>query len=176
MSNHTHVAGVPASVDKDDAFVESTVRYIAYSLVAIVLIVGLLISMALLVSPAEKENPDQAAQAVAQRIAKVGKVTVQDNTPREPRSGEQVFTAQCGTCHVSGALGAPKLGDKAAWSSRIGSGFTALLNSALRGKNSMPAQGGGQYSDLEVARGVVYMANGSGAKFAEPADGVKPAK
>jgi len=43
-----------------------------------------------------------------------------------------------------------------------------LLSSALKGKNAMGAQGGGAFSDLEVARAVVYMANAGGAKFAEP--------
>jgi hypothetical protein len=33
----------------------------------------------------------------------------------------------------------------------------------------MSAQGGGDYSDVEVGRAVVYMANKGGAKFAEPA-------
>ena len=32
----------------------------------------------------------------------------------------------------------------------------------------MSAQSGGDYSDFEIARGVVYMANAGGAKFAEP--------
>jgi hypothetical protein len=44
-----------------------------------------------------------------------------------------------------------------------------LLNSALKGKGAMGAQGGGDYSDLEIGRAVVYMANQAGAKFAEPA-------
>jgi hypothetical protein len=38
----------------------------------------------------------------------------------------------------------------------------------LKGKNAMPAQGGGAQSDLEVARAVAYMANAGGAKFDEP--------
>jgi hypothetical protein len=32
----------------------------------------------------------------------------------------------------------------------------------------MGAQGGGDYDDLEIGRAVVYMANASGAKFADP--------
>jgi Fe-S oxidoreductase len=32
----------------------------------------------------------------------------------------------------------------------------------------MGAQGGGDYSDTEIGRAVVYMANQAGAKFAEP--------
>ena len=32
----------------------------------------------------------------------------------------------------------------------------------------MPAQGGGDFEDLEVGRAVVYMANAGGAKFPVP--------
>ena len=85
------------------------------------------------------------------------------------KTGEQVFAAQCTACHTAGALGAPKLGDAAAWAPRIKTGFDALLHSALAGKGQMPPQGGGDFSDFEIARAVVYMANKAGAKFAEPA-------
>jgi hypothetical protein len=33
----------------------------------------------------------------------------------------------------------------------------------------MGAQGGGEHSDTEIGRAVVYMTNAAGAKFAEPA-------
>ena len=42
------------------------------------------------------------------------------------------------------------------------------MNSALKGKGAMGAQGGGDYSDLEIGRAVVYLANQSGGKFEEP--------
>ena len=79
-----------------------------------------------------------------------------------------MFQAQCSACHTPGVAGAPKLGDEAAWSARIKTGFDALLNSALKGKGSMPTQAGGDHSDFEIARAVVFMANKSGAKFEEP--------
>jgi cytochrome c5 len=60
------------------------------------------------------------------------------------------------------------MGDSAAWAPRVKTGLDALLASALKGKNAMAAQGGGNFSDVEIARAVVFMANGSGAKFAEP--------
>lgn len=111
-----------------------------------------------------------SAQATSERIMPVGTVEIKSASANTgPRSGEDVFKAQCSTCHSAGALGAPKFGDAAAWGPRIGTGFAALLNSALKGKNAMPAQGGGDFSDYEVARAVVYMANAGGAKFAEPA-------
>ncbi len=105
--------------------------------------------------------------AIAERIQKIGKVDTM-SALREPRSGEEVFKAVCSACHLTGAIGSPKFGDATAWAPRIKTGFSALLNSAMKGKNAMPAQGGGAQTDLEVARAVVYMANAGGAKFDEP--------
>jgi hypothetical protein len=42
------------------------------------------------------------------------------------------------------------------------------VNSALKGKGVMGAQGGGDFEDIEIARAVVYLANSAGAKFAVP--------
>ena len=64
--------------------------------------------------------------------------------------------------------GAPKVGDAAAWAPRIGQGYDTLLTSALKGKGAMGPQGGGDFSDFEIARAVVYMANKSGGKLDEP--------
>ncbi len=109
-------------------------------------------------------------QAVAARIAPVGKVEVRDaSNPATLKTGLQVYEAQCAACHNAGAAGAPKLGDAAAWGVRIKSGYESLLQSALKGKGAMGAQGGGDYSDLEIGRAVVYMANQSGGKLVEPA-------
>ena len=112
-----------------------------------------------------------AKQAVAQRIQKVGMVEIRDAN-RELATGETVFKAQCTACHTAGVAGAPKFGDAGAWAPRIKTGFEALLNSALHGKGAMGPQGGGDFEDTEIARAVVYMANAGGGKFAEPA---KPA-
>ena len=109
------------------------------------------------------------AQAVAARIAPVAHVEVKDvNDVATMKTGEQVFQAQCSACHATGAAGAPKLGDASAWGPRIKSGFDALVHSALKGKGNMGPQGGGDFSDFEVSRAVVYMANQGGAKFDEP--------
>ena len=106
-------------------------------------------------------------KATGERIQKVGMVEIRDAN-RPLRSGEEVFKAQCTTCHTAGLAGAPKFGDATAWGPRIKTGFEALLSSALKGKGAMAAQGGGDFNDVEIGRGVVYMANAGGAKFAEP--------
>jgi len=107
--------------------------------------------------------------AVAERIQPVGMVQVKDASDLSTlKTGEQVFAAQCTTCHTAGLVGAPKFGDADAWAPRIKTGYDALLHSALAGKGNMGAQGGGDYTDLEIGRAVVYMANKAGAKFDEP--------
>ena len=129
-----------------------------------------IIGLVLYVTSADKPaagavNPEKA---IAERIQKIGMVEVRDAN-RPLKSGEEVFKAQCSACHASGAAGAPKFGDAAAWAARIGTGFEALVQSALKGKGAMAPQGGGDFNDTEIARAVAYMANAGGAKFAEPA-------
>ena len=115
-------------------------------------------------------------RATAERIQKVGMVAIR-SANRELRSGEEVYKVVCSACHQAGAIGSPKFADAAVWAPRIKTGFAALLNSAMKGKNGMPAQGGGDQADLEIARAVVYMANAGGAKFDEPkAPAAAPAK
>ncbi|MBK9573231.1 MAG: cytochrome c5 family protein [Rhodoferax sp.] len=109
-------------------------------------------------------NPEKA---VAARIQKVGAVEIRDAS-RTMKNGEEVYQAQCSACHTTGAAGAPKLADAAAWAPRIKTGYEALLNSALKGKGAMGAQGGGNFEALEIGRAVVYIANSSGGKLAEP--------
>ena len=109
------------------------------------------------------------AEAVAARIQPIGRVELKGAAgPKVLKTGEQVYTAQCSACHAAGLAGAPKFGDNAAWADRIKTGYEALLNSALKGKGAMAAQGGGQYKDVEIARAVVYMSNKAGGKFDEP--------
>lgn len=109
------------------------------------------------------------AQAVAARIQPIGSIELKDlNNVATLKTGEQVFQAQCAACHATGAAGAPKLADAAAWGARVATGYEALLTSALKGKGAMGAQGGGDFSDFEIGRAVVYMANQGGAKFDEP--------
>jgi cytochrome c5 len=116
-------------------------------------------------------KPDAGAvnleKAVATRIQKVGSIQIRD-ADRQLKNGEEVFKAQCTACHSTGVAGAPKFGDAAAWAPRIKTGYEALLASAVKGKGAMGAQGGGAFETLEIGRALVYMANASGGKLAEP--------
>ena len=107
-------------------------------------------------------------KSLEERIQKVGAVEIRDAN-REMKTGDAVYIAQCSACHANGAAGAPKFGDKAAWAPRIKTGFDALWNSALKGKNAMGAQGGGDFTDIEIGRAVVHLTASAGGKFAEPA-------
>ncbi|RPH44063.1 MAG: cytochrome c5 family protein [Burkholderiales bacterium] len=87
----------------------------------------------------------------------------------EPRSGAEVYELVCTTCHEAGVAGAPKRGDVKAWKPLIAEGQASLSRTAIKGIRGMPAKGGRpDLSDLEVRRAVAYLANASGAKWAEP--------
>ncbi|MEP6505887.1 MAG: c-type cytochrome [Betaproteobacteria bacterium] len=145
------------------------VTVIAASIIVPVIIIIMLTQFVTLDNKKAAGSDTFAASAVADRIAPVASAAVFDATAVViPKSGQQVFEAQCTTCHTAGLLNAPKFGDAAAWGPRVAKGYDALLQSALHGKNSMPAQGGGEFSDYEIGRAVVYMANKGGAKFDEP--------
>lgn len=146
------------------------------SVLAFVVPVFIIIGLVHFVSSADKPAAGAVnmEKSVAERLQKIGAVEVRDAN-RPLKSGEEVFKAQCSACHATGAAGAPKFGDAGAWGPRIKSGFAALLNSALKGKGAMSPQGGGDFSDLEVGRAVVYMANAGGAKFEEPKAPAAPA-
>jgi cytochrome c5 len=160
----------------DDAEHESGIKtpkqLITVVAAAIIVPVIIIILLTQFVTLDNKKAPGSdafAASAVAARIAPVASDAVFDAAAVVvPKSGQQVFEAQCTTCHTAGLLGAPKFGDAAAWGPRVAKGYDALLQSALNGKNSMPKQSGGDYSDYEIGRAVVYMANKGGAKFDEP--------
>jgi cytochrome c5 len=115
-------------------------------------------------------QPDAAPmsdKAVRERIQPFGKsLAVDPNAPRVERTGEQVYNEVCSGCHASGALGSPKYKEKADWSKRLSNGYDVLLTHAFKGFNKMPPRGGDpDLSDLEVARGAVYMANAAGGNF-----------
>jgi cytochrome c5 len=150
-------------------FIKSPKQALLAVTFAVPALVFVLIGLAYYVAEDQKPVDDaiNQEQAVAARIQKVGSIEIRDAN-RPLRSGEDVFKAQCTTCHGTGLLGAPKFGDATAWAARIKTGYDALLNSALKGKNAMVPQGGGDFSELEIGRAVVFMANAGGAKFEEP--------
>ena len=110
-------------------------------------------------------------EAIAERIKPVAAVNLKAaDGPKVYLTGEQVYTQVCKACHESGAAGAYKFGDKAAWAPHIKEGFDDLLKNAIKGIKAMPPRGGNpDLSDYEVARAVVYMTAAAGGTFKEPA-------
>lgn len=79
-----------------------------------------------------------------------------------PKSGEQVYNSNCVACHGTGAAGAPKLGDTAAWAPRIAAGMDSLLANATNGLKAMPPKGLCMTcSEAELQGAVEYMVNNS---------------
>ena len=76
------------------------------------------------------ESEPEAAPAADAAVASSG-----------PKSGEEVYNGSCMSCHGTGAAGAPKLGDAAAWAPRIAAGKDSLLANATNGLNAMPPKG-----------------------------------
>jgi cytochrome c5 len=74
------------------------------------------------------------------------------------KNGEKIYGATCIACHGSGVLGAPKFGDKAAWTPRLAKGQATLYASAIKGFNMMPPRGGNAaLSDADMKSAVDYM-------------------
>ena len=94
------------------------------------------------------------AKTVAERIKPIGELTVASSNPvlnvlipaanAAGADGKATYDSACAGCHASGAAGAPKLGDKAAWANRIAQGMDKLYEVSLKGKpgTAMMAKGG----------------------------------
>jgi cytochrome c5 len=135
-----------------------------------------------------KDDPSMSPQQVAKRIAPVANVQVDPNAPPPApaaaapaaapvavaavtiapaagkaaggagANGKATYDTTCMACHATGAAGAPKLGDKAAWAPRIKQGLDTLHASALKGKGAMPPKGGNpSVPDADVVAAVDYM-------------------
>lgn len=99
----------------------------------------------------------QAAKAAADKAA-ASQVAYGGTT-----DGKVIFDHLCTTCHETGAAGAPKITDKAAWAPRIKEGIATLVKHAVDGYtgpdgNHMPAKGGNPaLTDAQVEATVKWM-------------------
>jgi cytochrome c5 len=138
------------------------------------LIIGAILVPAMIVALIAKFSmAPQAPAADTQadtRIKPMASVEVsKESGPHVDKSGEEVVKNVCSACHGTGAMGSPKIGDKAAWGPRIAQGYETLVKHATEGFKMMPARGGNsELSDVEVGGAVAYMANQGGAKFEAP--------
>lgn len=144
------------------------------SLAAFIVPVFVIIGLVSYVTSGSKSGAGttQSEEKIAQRLQKIGSVEiVLDEGDRPLKTGEEVYNAQCAACHATGVSDAPKFGDAGDWQPRLDQGYETLLKSSLEGKGAMAPQGGGAFSDLEIGRAVVYMANAAGGNLSDPADG-----
>ncbi|MEE9302345.1 MAG: c-type cytochrome [Thiotrichaceae bacterium] len=111
---------------------------------------------------------------IESKIKPIGAVTTTDGSgvvaAGPVRSGKEVYGAVCQACHSTGAAGAPKIDDKAAWKSRVAKGFDALMGVAIKGKGAMPARGGRNVSDAELKATIAYMTTAAGFNMDIPKD------
>lgn len=74
--------------------------------------------------------------------------------------GTAIYNRSCKMCHGSGMMGAPKVGDKAAWAPLIEKGADALLTATRSGKGKMMPRGGCRTcSDDDLAAAIDHMVN-----------------
>jgi cytochrome c5 len=103
-------------------------------------------------------EPGTEPAPAAQTAAAAG----ESAAPAAPKSGEEIYQTYCIACHGTGAAGAPKFGDAAAWAPRIAKGMDALLNSAIHGLKAMPPKGTCMTcTDDELKSAIQYMVSHS---------------
>ncbi|PWF55163.1 c-type cytochrome [Massilia glaciei] len=148
--------------------VAAVAGFFLVTVIGIILLVSFVTTSKLTGAGTDSQSAD-AVEARLRPVADEGYVLKDANAPKVLLAGDAVYTANCIACHGTGAAGAPKTGDIAAWTSRLAQGYDTLIKHAIEGIRAMPARGGNpDLDDVEVARAVVFMANQSGAKFAEP--------
>ncbi len=109
-------------------------------------------------------------EEIMARIAPVGSVTLAGSeqaaaavlpaaaAPANEGPGATVYNKACTACHATGAAGAPKTGDQAAWEPRMAQGLNQLLQTAVNGKGAMPPRGTCMdCSDDDLKAAIEYM-------------------
>lgn len=145
--------------------------------------VGLIIIGTLVWSSLPKESNRRGVQAAGERIMPVAAVYAGDTGRAAMQAakaaadkaaasqvayggttdGKVIFDHLCTTCHETGAAGAPRITDKAAWAPRIKEGLATLVKHAIDGYtgpdgNHMPAKGGNPaLTDAQVEATVKWM-------------------
>ena len=162
-----------AHIEEHSSPIKTPKQLIIVILLAFLVPIVLIVMLSQLVTTgfdASKNNPALSDEAIARRLKPVGDVEVVDaSAPKVDKTGKEVVEEVCGACHTSGALNAPKIGDKTAWGKLIAAGLPRITQNAIKGIRQMPARGGNpDLSDIEIERAIVYMADQSGGKWIEP--------
>ena len=128
--------------DQHSSFIKTPQQLVVIILLAfIVPIIAILLTVRLIVDRPHADPAALSPEAVAARIQPVGKVefgVAGDTAAQAPKSGEEVVKAVCSACHQTGAAGAPKIGDNAAWAKPLALGLGELTKHAIAGVKAMP--------------------------------------
>lgn len=109
-------------------------------------------------SAADAAGNNDSADVRIQPVARFELAKAAPAAAAGPKDGATIFNSVCGACHNTGAAGAPKVDDKAAWAPRIAQGKDALYKSAIGGKGAMPPKGGAaDLSDDEIKGAVDFI-------------------
>jgi cytochrome c5 len=120
-------------------------------------------------------GPARATLSAAVLFTTLGVLGGAANAQHVERDGKAVVDAVCISCHGPGKDGAPRIGDRPAWTPRLAKGLEALVASAIHGHGPMPARGGlADLNDREMRHAIVYMFN-AGLPDAVPPSSAAPA-
>lgn len=153
------------SANEHESMIKTPKQLIVVMVLAFVVPVVAMIMLAQLViggAKSDSTTPEFSDEAVRARIKPVAEVNVQFGAAAAAgaRAGEDIFKGVCSACHATGAAGAPKFGDKAAWGPRLKDGVAAVYAIGMKGKGAMPPRGGdSSLSDAEFKSAVDYMVN-----------------
>jgi len=167
--------------DEHSSFIKTPQQLIVIVLLAfIVPVIGVVLLVQLVVNRPSADPRALAPEAVAARIQPVGRIEFADDPKYKqamaaapasapapaaqpaaaagPVDGKAVYDKSCVACHATGVANAPKLGDKAAWAPRIGTGVDAMMKSVIGGKGAMPPKAGNpSLTDAEIRAAVEYL-------------------
>ncbi len=111
-----------AEHDEHSSFIKTPRQLITVVLLAFVVPIFGIVMLVQLVTTRPHTDPGALApEAVAARIAPVGKLefSAAGAGSGAAKSGEDIVKEVCSACHVPGVANAPKIGDKAAWAPRL---------------------------------------------------------
>ncbi len=179
----THSSG---HSDSDTGFIKTPTQLIVVVVLAFIIPIVVIFTIIHFVMGGDKPRttPSMSDKAIAERIKPVGSAPDVEKGPsplvpvpaaapvvaaaatgdaaKAAPTGKAVYDASCQACHAAGVAGAPKVGDRAAWAPRIGTGLATLQASAIKGKNAMPPKGGNMsLADGDVKAAVEYMVSQS---------------
>ena len=109
---------------------------------------------------------------IAKRLEPVGKVCIEGQECKGMEvaasvggggmSADDIIAKHCNACHGTGLLGAPKIGDTAAWKERADhqGGLDGILAKAITGINAIPPKGTCTSSSDEDLKGAIEKMSG----------------